>query len=186
VLVSGAAGAVGSIVGQIAKLKGCRVIGTAGGDDKVKYLQELGFDAVLDYKKLKSVDDAKKAISAAAPKGIDVYFDNTGGDVTHAAFDLMNQFGRVAIGGQISMYNLTSTDNAAVPPFLHKLIYKSVNIRGFVVSEYAPRFGEFFPVMGEWVKSGKVKYKETILKGFGEIPNAFVGLFHGSNTGKRR
>jgi len=182
VLVSGAAGAVGSIVGQIAKQKGCTVIGTAGGDDKVAFLKTLGFDHVIDYKKEKTADQVRAALTAVAPKGIDVYFDNTGGHVSDAAYDLLNKFARVAICGQISMYN--STEVPVVPAFLHKIIYKGVNIRGFVVSEFADRAAEFFGTMAPWVKSGQVKYKETILNGFNNVPKCFIGLFHGANTGK--
>jgi len=183
VLVSGAAGAVGMIVGQIAKILGCRVIGTAGGPEKCKMLtEELGFDATVDYKRHPTVESMRDALTQAAPGGIDVYFDNTGGVVTDAVFDLLNKYGRVAICGQISMYNAKETPLA--PLFLHKLIYKSITIKGFVVMDFVNRAGEFYKDMSTWVKEGKVRFKETVFEGFEKVPEAFIGLFEGVNVGK--
>lgn len=183
VVVSGAAGAVGSLVGQIAKIFECRVVGTAGGADKCTLLtQQLGFDVAIDYKQHQTIESMKEALSAACPNGIDVYFDNTGGLVTDTVFDLINKNGRVAVCGQISMYNSKETPMA--PLFLHKLIYKSVTVKGFVVSDFVARMAEFYRDMSKWVKDGKVKYFESVTDGFNQLPSAFIGLFSGANTGK--
>jgi len=168
---------------QIAKLKGCYVIGTAGGDDKCKLLtEEFGCDVAIDYKKHNTFQSMKDALMLAAPKGVDVYFDNTGGMVTDVVFDVLNKFARVAVCGQISMYN--SKETPMVPLFLHKIIYKSVTIRGFVVSDFTSRAADFYRDMTQWVKEGKIKYRETVVDGFHKLPEAFIGLFHGANTGK--
>jgi len=183
VLISGAAGAVGIIAGQIAKLKGCRVVGTAGGQDKCDLLvKEFGFDAAIDYKKHTTVAAMKDELKKVFPKGIDVFFENTGGPVTEAFFDLTNKFARVAVCGQISVYN--ATEEQKIGNFLAKMIYKSVNVRGFGVADFLPRFGEFIGDMAKWYGQGKIKSKETIYKGFTELPQAQIGLFSGKNTGK--
>jgi len=182
-LVSGAAGAVGSAVGQIAKIKGLKVIGVAGGKEKCDYiLNECGFDAAIDYRIYDTKQKISEQLRLLAPQGIDCYFDNTGGHVTDAVWDHLNKFGRVAVCGQISVYN--ETDLPKVDLFLHKTIYKSITIKGFVVSDFGSKAGEFGQAMGGWVKSGQVKYRETIVKGFDQIPTAFVGLFKGENIGK--
>lgn len=183
VLVSGAAGAVGSIVIQLAKLKGAtNVIGTAGGTDKVKFVKSLGADYAIDYKLHNTAESVSVELKKAAPKGIDFYFDNTGGHVTDAVWPLLNKFGRVAVCGAISMYN--ETKPADHPNFLGQLIYKSVTVRGFVVSDFAKEFGRFFEQVPNLVKEGKLKFTETVVDGFEKIPQSFIGLFQGANTGK--
>lgn len=186
VLISGGAGAVGSAVAQMIRAffgSTVRIIGTAGGREKsLKLTSDYGFDVGLDYKLLESVAKAKEVLEIAAPKGIDAYFDNTGGYITEAAFDVLNKYARVAICGQISMYN--NKEAAAVGAFLHKTIYKSVTIRGFVQSDFQSQFGEFFALVPALVQCGKIRYDETIVNGFEKLPEAFLGLFTGANVGK--
>jgi len=181
VVVSGAAGAVGSLVGQLAKLKGARVIGTAGGD-KIDYLKKLGFDYTIDYKLHKTAESVTEELKKAAPNGVDLYFDNTGGHVTDAVFPLLNKYARVAVCGQISMYN--EVDPPRVPAFLHHLIYKSVTVKGFVVSDFVSQVGRFYDEVPKLLQENKIQYQETVVEGFDKIPEAFIGLFHGANTGK--
>ncbi len=181
VVVSAAAGSVGSIVGQIAKIKGCRVIGIAGGAAKCDLLvRELGFDAAVDYK----AGNLFKALRAAAPNGIDVYFDNVGGDIFEAALFNMNTFGRIACCGAVSGY-----DGAAPPagprgvPGL--IVTKRLNVRGFIVSDfYAKRDAALAELKG-WVESGALKVREDVLEGLESLPGALIGLLAGENVGKR-
>jgi NADPH:quinone reductase len=181
VLVSGAAGAVGMTVGQIAKTRGCRVIGIAGSQAKIDYLvNELGFDAALNYKEPDFIQNLQKDCS----KGIDIYFDNVGGDVTDAVMPLINWHARIVVCGQISMYNLGKPDIG--PRHFRILITKSALARGFIVRlDYKERFPEGLQQMSEWLKQGKVKYKENIIDGFEKAPEAFLGLFKGENLGKQ-
>lgn len=181
VVVSGAAGAVGSVVGQIAKLKGCRVVGVAGSDEKVSYLKEaLGFDEAINYK---DTDNIKEAMAQACPDGVDVYFDNVGGEISDAVYLSLNKFARIAVCGQISYYNATSLPTGMrVEPILLK---KSALMKGFIVSDYAEEFGTAAKDLAAWVKEGKLQYQETIKEGFENIPQAFLGLFTGENTGKQ-
>lgn len=182
VFVSGAAGAVGSVVGQIAKIKGCRVIGTAGSDEKVAYiLDELGFDAAFNYK---NVSDYTAKLAELCPDGIDVYFDNVGGRITDAVFPNLRVKGRVAICGQISQYNLENPEVG--PRFLWNLITKRARIEGFLVTEFAARHAEALVQMGEWVREGKLKYRETVAEGGIEAaPAAFISMLKGGNIGKQ-
>jgi len=181
VVVSGAAGAVGSIVGQIAKIKGCRTVGIAGGDDKVEWIQrECGFDAAFNYKT--NTDYAAK-FKELCPNGIDCYFDNVGGSITDAVFTALNTHSRISICGQISQYNNTKMELG--PRLFGALIVYRAKVQGFLVSDYAPRFGEAFKDMSAWVRDGKLKYREDIVEGFENMPKAFIGLFHGENIGKR-
>jgi len=185
VLVSGAAGAVGSIVGQLAKLHGAKkVIGTAGGPDKCRYAtEECGFDYCIDYKKYPDVKSMMPALqNALGGDAIDIYFDNTGGVVTECVWDLTAVGARVAICGQISMYNASGPVKR--PDFLYKLIYKRVSISGFMVSDYRSERNRFYEDMEPLVNSGKIHFKETVYEGFDRLPEALVGLFHGENTGK--
>lgn len=181
VVVSGAAGAVGSIVGQIAKIKGARVVGIAGTDDKIEYLKsELGFDEAINYK---TVNDIQSALEKACPNGVDVYFDNVGGDISDAVYSLLNKFARVPICGAISSYNVEGEDLG--PRVQTKLIKSSALMKGFVVSDYAEHFSEGTKELGQWVQQKKLKYEETIVEGFENIPDAFLGLFKGENLGKQ-
>ncbi len=180
VVVSGAAGAVGMVVGQIAKIKDCRVVGIAGSDEKINFLKnELGFDEVINYKTSKNIrEDLKKA----CPNGIDVYFDNVGGEISDAALSLLNFHARVALCGQIAHYNDTKIEMG--PRILPYLLTRSVLLKGFIVSDYADRADEGIKQLSEWLKEGKIKYKETIYEGLENAPDAFLGLFRGDNIGK--
>jgi NADPH-dependent curcumin reductase CurA len=181
VVVSGAAGAVGTLVCQIAKLKGCRVVGIAGSDDKNRYLtDELGVDAAINYK---TSVDLRRALKAACPKGVDVYFDNVGGEVSDAVITLIRHGARISICGQISMYNLEKPDTGPrVQPYL---LVSSALMKGFIVSDYAARFPEALGQLGQWLAEGKLKYPESIVEGFENAPKAFLGLFSGDNLGKQ-
>lgn len=179
VLVSAAAGAVGSVVGQIAKMQGCRVVGMAGSDDKCAWLQnELGFDAAINYK---TCGDYESAIRAACPEGVDVYFDNVGGEILDATLLCLNKFARVAVCGWISTYNVP---NAPGPTNLWQLVAESVTVQGFTVLDYLDRFGEGVGQLAEWVMAGKLQYREEIVDGLDNILPTFLRLFDGSNQGK--
>ena len=182
VFVSGAAGAVGSVVGQIAKIKGCRVVGSAGTDEKVDYIvNELGFDAAFNYK---SVTDYHTELQTLLPDGIDVYFDNVGGEITDAVFPNLRIKGRVVICGQISQYNLEKPETG--PRFLWHMITKRARIEGFLVFEFADRHTEALVEMAEWLRQGKLKYRETIEEGGIEsAPAAFISMLKGGNIGKQ-
>ena len=181
VVVSGAAGAVGSIVGQIAKIKGCRTVGIAGGDDKVEWiLKDCGYDAAFNYK---TTENYGVKLKELCPNGIDVYFDNVGGTITDAVFMQINTFARMSICGQISQYNNAKPEMG--PRLLGMLIVARAKAQGFLVTDYMPRFAEGFKDMAGWLREGKLKYREDIIDGFENLPKAFIGLFHGENTGKR-
>lgn len=181
VVVSGAAGAVGSIVGQIAKLKGAHVVGVAGSDDKVRYLvDELGFDAGINYK---TVENMQEALAGFCPNGVDVYFDNVGGEISDAVMNLLNPFARIPVCGAISSYNRTDGDLG--PRVQTKLIKNKARMQGFIVGDYADRFNEGIKELATWLAQGKISYEETIVEGFEEIPKAFLGLFEGTNLGKQ-
>ena len=180
VVVSGAAGAVGSLVGQIAKLKGCTVIGIAGGDDKVKHLiDDLGFDAAFNYK---TVSDYTAKLKELCPRGVDCYFDNVGGKITDAVFNVLNPFARISICGQISQYNLQAPEMG--PRNLSQILIKQARVEGFIVMRFVDRFAEGQRQMAQWVKEGKVKYREDIMDGFENMPRAFIAMLQGHNTGK--
>lgn len=179
VFVSGAAGAVGSIVGQIAKLKGCRVLGSAGDQDKVDLLTgELGFDYAFNYKEGNLLNHLREG----APDGLDVYFDNVGGDHLQAAISHMRPFGRIPLCGAISVYN--DVEPAPGPNNLTMAIGLGLTLRGFIVSHFNHLAGDFRRDMEQWVTSGQIKYKETIYDGIEKAPDAFIGLFTGANVGK--
>lgn len=181
VVVSGAAGAVGSIVGQIAKIKGCRTVGIAGGDDKIEWiLKDCGYDAAFNYKTTESYGAKLKEL---CPKGIDAYFDNVGGAITDAVLMQLNPFARISICGQISQYNNAKPEMG--PRLLGMLIVARAKMQGFLVTDYMARFGEGLQEMSGWVREGKIKYREDIVEGFENLPKAFIGLFHGENIGKR-
>ena len=181
VLVSSAAGAVGSAVGQIAKIKGGRAVGIAGSDQKVKYLmEECGFDAALNYK---SSQNLRRSIRNACPNGVDVYFDNVGGDISDAAITLINYKARIIICGQISIYNREKTEMG--PRNLSYLLVNRARMEGFLIHDYESRFDEGLAQLSEWLKSGRLTYRETIVNGLENAPRAFIGLFHGENIGKQ-
>ena len=178
VLVSGAAGAVGSLVGQIAKIKGCTVIGIAGGEKKCNYIKDnLGFDNSIDYKKGNVIKEIKKK----CPNGIDVYFDNVGGDTLDAALTLMNKFGRIPVCGLISMYNDWSSTG---PKMYRNILMKTLTVTGFLVSDFADQFEECLQILGQWVAEGKIKYKVDVVEGIENAPTAVNKLFTGENQGK--
>jgi NADPH-dependent curcumin reductase CurA len=180
VAVSGAAGAVGMTVCQIAKIRGCRVVGVAGSDEKNHYLKgEFGVDAAINYKE----GDIRGAMKRACPNGIDVYFDNVGGAVSDAILPLLNHGARIVICGQISMYNLDQPDIGLRPqPYL---VVNSALMKGFIITKYAARFSEGIKQMAQWLSEGKLKYAESVVEGFENTPRAFIGLFHGENLGKQ-
>jgi NADPH-dependent curcumin reductase CurA len=180
VVVSGAAGAVGMTVCQIAKIKGCRTVGIAGSDEKNQYLtEELGVDAAINYKHA----DLRQALKAACRNGVDVYFDNVGGEVSDAVLPLLNHGARIVICGQISLYNLDRPDVG--PRFQPYLLVNSALMKGFIITEYAARFSEGVVQLAKWLALGKLKYAESIAEGFENTPHAFIGLFRGENLGKQ-
>ncbi|WP_436492617.1 NADP-dependent oxidoreductase [Actinokineospora sp. HUAS TT18] len=180
VFVSAAAGAVGAVVGQIARLRGAkRVIGSAGSAEKVRYLlDELGFDAAFNYKD----DRVVKQLAAAAPEGIEVYFDNVGGEHLEAALSVLNVHGRIAVCGMISQYNATEPNPA--PRNLIQIVSKRLTVRGLLVRDHADRRADFLREVGAWVRSGELRYTETVVDGLRNAPSAFLSLLEGGNTGK--
>ncbi|NLZ94313.1 MAG: NADP-dependent oxidoreductase [Bacteroidales bacterium] len=180
IVVSGAAGAVGSVVGQIGKILDCRVIGIAGSDEKVEMLKsKFGFDEAINYNTTK---DMNKAIAKAAPNGVDVYYDNVGGPISDAVHRNINQFARVVVCGAISLYNATELPMG--PRVEGLLIKKSALMQGFIVSDFSDKFAEGAQQLGQWLKEGKLKNEETVVNGFESIPQAFIDLFSGKNKGK--
>lgn len=180
VVVSGAAGAVGLVVGQIAKLHGCRVIGIAGSEQKLALLKEaFGFDEVINYK---TCTDLKKAIAEACPKAVDIYYDNVGGETSDAVISNINFNARIVLCGQIALYN--STEVPMGPRLQPMLLTRSVLMQGFIIGNYQSHFSEGSKHLTTWLQEGKLKYKETIVKGFDKLPAALLGLFEGDNIGK--
>lgn len=180
VVVSGAAGAVGSTVGQLAKILGCRVIGIAGTDEKMDLLRStFGFDDAINYNTEKNIEVALKNL---CPDGVDVYYDNVGGEISDAVHTRLNQFARVVVCGAISLYNETSVPIG--PRVEGFLIKKSVLMQGFIVSNYAAKFPEAVKQLATWLQEEKLAYTETVVEGFDAIPQAFIDLFNGKNKGK--
>jgi NADPH-dependent curcumin reductase CurA len=178
VVVSAAAGAVGSVVGQIAKIKGCRAVGVAGSPAKCEYVvHELGFDACVRHKE----EELIPALKAACPQGIDIYFDNVGGAVLDAVLHAVNAFARIPLCGVISEYNDTEP---APGPNMRRVLVNRVMIQGFIVSDYADRLGEHTRALTGWFREGKLKYREDVVDGLENAPQAFIGLFEGRNFGK--
>jgi NADPH-dependent curcumin reductase CurA len=180
VVVSGAAGAVGTVVGQIAKIKGARVVGIAGSDEKIAYLKdELGFDEAINYK----TEDVYQALKTSCPDGVDVYFDNVGGEISDSVIRLINKGARIPICGQIALYNLEKMDVG--PRIQSQLLINSALMKGFIVSDYAAHFEEGAVELAKWLQEGKLSYSENIVEGFENTVEAFLGLFKGENTGKQ-
>ena len=180
-VVTGAAGAVGSVAGQIAKLQGARVVGFAGSAEKVAFLEDdLGFDVGINYKQ---TDDYRAALAEAAPEGVDAYFDNVGGPITDAVFTHLNVDARVAVCGQISQYNAEELPTG--PRKLTQLIQTRATVEGFLVQDFAPRFEQATRQLARWVQSGEITYRETVTEGLENAPDAFLGLFEGENIGKQ-
>jgi NADPH:quinone reductase len=180
VVISGAAGAVGITAGQIAKMQGAFVVGIAGTDEKCNILKdEFGFDAAVNYKTSKVL---RKTIAEVCPKGVDVYFDNVGGEITDAVIANLNNHSRIILCGQISQYNMTRIPT--VPSILPTLLTKRVLLKGFIVSDYNEHFPEAALQMTKWVNDGTLSYRQTVVHGFDKLPDAFLGLFSGQNLGK--
>ena len=180
VFVSAAAGAVGSIVGQIAKIKGCRVVGSAGSEAKGAWLtSEAGFDAAFNYN---TTDHLPDALVHHCPEGIDIYHDNVGGEHLEAAISRMNMHGRIALCGMISQYN--STEPAAGPRNMMFAVGKRLVLQGFIVSDHEERRADFYADVGAWIAAGKITWRETVVQGLENAPEAFIGLFRGNNFGK--
>lgn len=179
VVVSAASGAVGSAVGQIAKLKGCRAVGIAGGPEKCRYVVEaLGLDACVDYKKGSLREDLKQA----APDGIDVYFENVGGEILDTVLGRINPFARIPLCGLISQYNATEPYGVKN---IGSLLINRVKLQGFIVSDHLPRWPAALKDLGQWVSEGRLKYRESIVEGLANAPAAFIGLLAGRNFGKQ-
>jgi NADPH-dependent curcumin reductase CurA len=182
VFVSAAAGAVGSVVCQIAKIKGCRVVGSAGGDDKVAWLErEAGVDAAVNYRTCGSLH---AAVAAACPKGIDIYYENVGGEHLEVALDLMNSQGRLVMCGMISLYNANPDAPPPGPRNLINVVGRSLKMQGFIVSDFLDMVPDFFTDMSGWIGAGRIKWQETVVEGIENAPSAFLGLFKGDNIGK--
>ena len=179
VFVSAAAGAVGSIVSQIAKIKGCRVVGTAGSDEKCEWLESRGVDKAINYK---TAGNLVKAVREAAPDGVDVYFENVGGDHLIAALENMNEHGRIPVCGMISGYNAEKPEPG--PPNLFRIIQRKLLLQGFIISEHLDIYPEFIGDLAGWIKDGKVQWQETVVEGIENAPDAFLRLFSGEKTGK--
>jgi NADPH-dependent curcumin reductase CurA len=177
VVVSGAAGAVGQVVGQIAKIKGCRVVGIAGGPDKCAYLRSIGFDAAIDYKH----EDLKAALKQHCPKGVDVYFDNVGGEILDAVLTQLAMHARIVICGAISQYNEAKMKG---PSNYMSLLVNRASMTGMVVFDYADRYAEAAREMAGWMATGKLKTREDVVEGLVTFPETLLKLFKGENTGK--
>lgn len=206
IVVSGAAGAVGSIVGQIGKILNCRVVGLTGSAEKCQWLKdELNFDVAIDYKK----ENIEEALKEATPNGIDIYFDNVGGELSYIVMSQMNEFGRVSVCGSISTYNLKATMSkcrielfwlklfkndffkwwklsliATIKPIQPLIIAKQLKVEGFIVSRWFNRWAEGIEQLSKWISTGQLKYRETISSGFESLPAAFIGMLGGQNIGK--
>ena len=178
VVVSGAAGATGSIAGQIARINDCRVIGLAGSDDKCEFLKELGFAGVINYKK----DDIESKLDQYCPEGIDVYFDNVGGQILDFCLARLAMNARIVLCGGISRYNAEGPVPGPVNYF--NLIFRRARMEGFIVIDYASRFPEATAKLKRWVDQGQIKYRVHEVMGFESLPKALIGMFHGENTGK--
>ncbi|WP_406855962.1 NADP-dependent oxidoreductase [Alsobacter sp. KACC 23698] len=183
VVVAAATGPVGSAVGQIARLKGCRAVGVAGGPDKVRALtEEFGFDAAVDHR----APDFRDRLAAACPSGIDVYFENVGGEVWNAVFPLLNDFARIPVCGLVANYNDTQVPPGPdrLPALMRAILTKRLTLRGFIVSDFADQARDFHRDMSAWVADGRVRYREDVVEGLENAPEAFMGLLKGRNFGK--
>lgn len=180
-VVSTAAGAVGSLVGQIGKLKGLRVIGITGSQEKCDWIvKDLGFDAAINYK----IDNIEEKLKEFAPNGIDCYFDNVGGEMSSTVINQMNVFGRISVCGSITVYNADPSDYPKLPILQPTFVFKQLRMEGFIVARWNDRWMEGITEMYGWIKDGKIKYRETITEGFENMPAAFIELLRGRNIGK--
>jgi NADPH-dependent curcumin reductase CurA len=180
-VVAAATGAVGSVVGQIAKLRGCRVVGVAGGAEKCAWaVRDLGFDACLDHR----TPDLNEQLAAAVPAGIDIYFENVGGKVLRAVLPLLNTHARMPVCGLISQYQSTPPDPELGALLMRTVLVKRLTLRGFIIFDYSQRFSEFSQDMQDWVRGGRIRYREDVVDGLENAPAAFLGLLDGRNFGK--
>jgi len=178
VVVAAASGAVGSVVGQIARIKGCRPVGIAGGTEKCRFVErELGFDACVDHR----APDFATRLQAACPNGIDVYFENVGGAVQEAVWPLLNDFARIPVCGLIAQYNALTPMPG---PDMFSILRKRLTLRGFIVTDFAAKQADFIRDVGQWVRAGRIKYREDVVVGLENAPSAFLGLLQGKNFGK--
>ncbi|MCB5174986.1 MULTISPECIES: NADP-dependent oxidoreductase [Microvirga] len=183
VAVAAATGPVGSMVGQIAKLKGCRAIGIAGGPEKCRYLvEELGFDAAIDHRS----SDMAARLKEACPNGIDVYFENVGGAVWDAVFPLLNDFARIPVCGLVAHYNDTGLPQGPdrLPQLMSAVLARRLTLRGFIVGDFASQAEEFYREVSPWLREGRIKYREDVVEGLENAPEALIGLLKGNNFGK--
>jgi NADPH-dependent curcumin reductase CurA len=182
VVVAAATGAVGSVVGQLAQLKGCRVVGIAGGPRKCRYaVEELGFDACLDHRE----PELGTRLAGACPQGIDVYFENVGGGVFEAVLPLLNPKARVPVCGLISQYNEAAETRVSAAQLERTLLTRRIRMQGFIIfDDYGPRLGEFRKAMGDWLREGRIKYREDVTEGLEQAPEAFIAMLQGGNFGK--
>ena len=178
IFVSGAAGAVGSAVAQMARIAGCHVLGSAGSSEKVAWIRELGCDAAFDYRER----SPREALADLAPDGIDIYFDNVGGDHLEAAIGALRAYGRVVACGSISRYN--DAEPTPGPRNMFMVVTKRLRLQGYIITDHGDRFGEFARQATEWVRDGRLQYRETIVEGIENAPSAFLGLLRGQNIGK--
>lgn len=179
-VVSGAAGAVGSVVGQIGKILGCKVVGIAGSDEKTEMLRsKFKFDEAINYK---TTPDMQEAIRQACPNGVDIYFDNVGGEISDAVLANINKYARLPVCGAISLYN--NTEMPVGPRLQPIILTKSATMRGFIVGDFSAKFPKASQQLANWLKEGKLTYAETIVEGFDNLPQAFIDLFEGKNEGK--
>lgn len=179
-VVSGAAGAVGSIVGQIGKIMGCKVVGIVGTEEKAELIRSaFGFDDAINYN---HIPDIKSAIANACPNGVNIYFDNVGGVISDGVIANMSSYGRIAACGAISNYN--DAEEQMSPALLPLVVYKFLTIQGFLIGDYVTRFPEGLAQLSSWLQEEKLTYAETIIDGFENLPKAFIGLFEGKNQGK--
>jgi NADPH-dependent curcumin reductase CurA len=183
VFVSAASGAVGSVVCQIAKIKGCRVVGSAGSDDKIAWLLDtVGIDSAINYKKYGNARELGMELGKLCPNGLDIYYDNVGGEHLETALDHMNPFGRIVLCGMISLYNAAGRQPG--PGNLFLAVTKRLTLQGFIVMDHMDRQNQFYADMGKWIREGRIKWKETTVEGIENAPKAFLGLFTGENLGK--
>lgn len=181
VVVSGAAGAVGTIVGQIAKIKGCKVIGIAGTDEKCAWIKkDLGFDHAINYK----TEAVAEVLKKCAPDGVDCYFDNVGGGISSIVISQMREFGRISVCGSISSYNLPISEWPKVPILQPAFIFKQLKMEGFIVTRWWDRWFEGISQLKEWIDDDKIKYRETVTNGFENMPQALINMLQGQNFGK--
>jgi len=184
VIISAAAGAVGSTVVQLAKISGCKVVGICGGQEKVDFVGQVGADFAIDYKKFDTIEKLRQEIKRICPEGVDIYYDNVGGFVSDSIYPLINLRARIIICGQITQYNGKLDTPEMGPRFLHHILYQRATIQGILARDYNDRHDQMVEKHCQWISEGKLKVFETVVEGFENIPDALNSLFHGKNFGK--